>query len=251
MRYIRIWGSFGQKLLEETKIVIVSPSGRVDKVIERAIVLLKMSGMSHFVISRTMSIVEDAVLIIDYSNYNQIPEILNDLNCSVALIYGNLSFKSIFSKRICKIKWDLFSFHNCLFLVIDANRKEMNVEDLRNLLKIIYSLKENKDLKDFCWILNQFIEENDRIVSLPHDLEYFLKRSSLNIDVLIYLIENCTKFVLLEGEIDETILDLESIQSNQNILNEFKFAAILAEEIQKLITRKYLPEVKTITITIQ
>ena len=124
----------------------------------------------------------------------------------------------------------------------------MSAEELLNLLKITCSLKEKEALNDFCIILKQFVEENGRIPLLPNDLEQFLKRSNLHADDLVYLLENCARFIILESSISDDIFDLNSLREDGNILNEFKFAAILAAEIQKIITRKYLPELKTINI---
>ena len=124
----------------------------------------------------------------------------------------------------------------------------MSIDELTNFLETTCTLEENNDLKKFCLILKQFLNENGRIPSIPNDLEYFLKKAQLNIDILAYLTENCTRFVLLESVMDENTLDLESIENSCDLLNEFKFAAILAAEIQKIVTRKYIPSVKTIKI---
>ena len=133
-------------------------------------------------------------------------------------------------------------------LVIDANRSDMNLEELSILLNVAVDLKENDILMNFCFILKQFIEEKDRIPLLPNDLEYFLKQSKLHANDLIYLLENCSKIVILESLICDNAFDFTSTRDDQNSLNEFKFAAILAAEIQKIITRKYLPSVNTIKI---
>ena len=126
--------------------------------------------------------------------------------------------------------------------------KEMGIDELKNFLETTFTLEENNDLKNFCLILKEFLNENERMPSIPNDLEYFLKRSKLNVDILAYLTENCTRFVLLESVMDENTLDLESIQNNCDLLNQFKFAAILTAEIQKIVTRKHIPSVKTIKI---
>lgn len=136
-----------------------------------------------------------------------------------------------------------------MFVVIDANRKEMKADEILDLLKITCSIDEIEELSDFCAILKQFIEENGRIPSLPNDLDQLLKKSSvLCAEDLVYLIENCTKFVLIESPIDNNSFDFKPLRQDQNILKEFKFAAILSAEIQKIVTRKYLPEVKTINV---
>ena len=124
----------------------------------------------------------------------------------------------------------------------------MNLEELSILLNVAVDLKENDILMNFCFILKQFIEEKDRIPLLPNDLEYFLKQSKLHANDLIYLLENCSKIVILESLICDNAFDFTSTRDDQNSLNEFKFAAILAAEIQKIITRKYLPSVNTIKI---
>lgn len=101
---LRIWGSFGQKLLEETQIIIVSDSELLDKLIERAIVLLKMSGVKHVIVSDNSDVRsadERSVIIIEHSIHAQV--LLNNFKRSAVIIYRNTSFKSIFSKRICKI----------------------------------------------------------------------------------------------------------------------------------------------------
>ena len=124
----------------------------------------------------------------------------------------------------------------------------MNLEELSILLNVAVDLKENDIIMNFCLILKQFIEEKDRIPLLPNDLEYFLKQSKLHANDLIYLLENCSKIVILESLICDNAFDFTSTRDDQNSLNEFKFAAILAAEIQKIITRKYLPSVNTIKI---
>lgn len=133
-----------------------------------------------------------------------------------------------------------------MFVVVDVNRKEMNKDELLELLSKVCSIDEIEELSTFCVILKQFIEEHGRIPLLPKDLDHFIRKSSvLCADDLFYLIENCTKFVLLENKFDNS---LDSGRNDQNILKEFKFAAILAAEIQKIITRKYLPDQKAINI---
>ena len=84
---------------------IVSPSGNVVKAIERAVTLLKMSGMAKVAVSNELSTIdgEEAIFIIDYALFNQNCEIIKNIKRSVAIIYENTAFKSIFSKRICKI----------------------------------------------------------------------------------------------------------------------------------------------------
>lgn len=96
------------------------------------------------------------------------------------------------------------------------------------------SVTRNQRLETFCIKLRDFIIKNERIPHLPDDQDYF---NDLDIDDVIYLIENCTKFTVIDNS--ESEIELESCSSS--ILDEFKYSAILAIEIQKIITRKYLP----------
>lgn len=96
-------------MLEDTQIIIaVSNSEPVDKSIERAIVLLNMSGVRNVIVSDISDVSKaDArsVIIIEHSIHVQFSEFLKNLKkpSSAAIVYRNTSFKSIFSKRICKI----------------------------------------------------------------------------------------------------------------------------------------------------
>lgn len=133
-------------------------------------------------------------------------------------------------------------------LVIDANRKDLTIEELKDLLSDI-SVIQNKTLERFCIALREFIVNYGRIPLLPRDQEHF---NDFQIDDLIYLIGNCTKFTVIsspepeEQEKDNDYIDNSSISST--ILDEFKYSAILAAEIQKIITRKYLPSKQVINI---
>ena len=64
-----------------------------------------MSGMAKVAVSNELSTIdgEEAIFIIDYALFNQIVRLLKNIKRSVAIIYENTNFKSIFSKRICKI----------------------------------------------------------------------------------------------------------------------------------------------------
>jgi hypothetical protein len=122
-----------------------------------------------------------------------------------------------------------------MFIVIDANRKDLTIEELKDLLADI-SATQNKTLERFCIELREFIVNFNKIPSLPRDKVHF---KDFSIDDLIYLIESCKKFSVIDSpepeEKDSFVVD------SSNILDEFKFSAILAAEIQKIITRKYLP----------
>lgn len=123
----------------------------------------------------------------------------------------------------------------------------MKTEELMEFLHLSCSIEQNKDLLLFSKILIKFIEDNRRIPHLPNDLNYLLSNNlSLDIEDFAYLLENCTKFVHLESEMN--YYSNEPISNARNILKEFKISSILAAEIQKIITRKYLPEVKVIKI---
>ena len=77
----------------------------MDKSIERALALLKMSGVQNVFLSSTPDIDtadRDSVFIIDHSTYINFPERLNNLQSSAAIIYRNTSFKSVFLSRICR-----------------------------------------------------------------------------------------------------------------------------------------------------
>ena len=115
------------------------------------------------------------------------------------------------------------------------NRKDLNIEELKNLLFDI-SVTRNKTLETFCIKLREFIINFERIPCLPDDQKHF---NDLNIDDLIYLIENCKKFTVIDNSSSE--IKLENCNDSSSILDEFKYSAILAAEIQKIITRKYLP----------
>lgn len=127
-----------------------------------------------------------------------------------------------------------------MFLVIDADRKDLTIEELKNLLSDV-SVTQNKTLERFCIVLRRFIVNYNKIPSLPRDQVHF---KDFSIDDLIYLIESCTKFSVIDSaepeEQDSFLVDSSSI------LDEFKYSAILAAEIQKIITRKYLPSTEMI-----
>lgn len=91
----------------------------------------------------------------------------------------------------------------------------------------------------------------ERIPLLPQDKDHF---NYFHIDDLIYLIENCTKFTVITSTepeehakyTDKDCIDCSIDSSSSTILDEFKYSAILAAEIQKIITRKYLPSTRVI-----
>lgn len=121
-----------------------------------------------------------------------------------------------------------------LYLVIDAGQKNLSIKELEDLLSVITdNVTQNKTLELFCCRLRKFIQEFERIPRLPEDRTYF---DTIYFDDLMYLIDNCRKITIVESfEPDE----FETGPSS--IFDEFKNSAILAAEIQKIITRKYLP----------
>lgn len=122
-----------------------------------------------------------------------------------------------------------------MFLVIDSNRQDLSIEELKCLLYDT-SATQNKTLEDFCVKLREFIVNFERIPHLPNDQKYF---DRFDMDDLIYLIENCRKFKEIESLEPEE--EISTTNSSKSIFDEFKVSAILAAEIQKIITRKYLP----------
>lgn len=112
----------------------------------------------------------------------------------------------------------------------------MNLNELLYLSTDLSLTEPNSELANFCSRLKKFIEDTGRFPSLPTDLSYF---SSEEDDV--YLIRNCKKFVALENDQNNNFVLPESSDSF-TILDELKSAALLAAEIQKIITRKHVPE---------
>lgn len=111
--FLRIWGSFGQKLIEKTRIVVISNS--IDGPIERALALLKISGLKETtklsftdIKSKTdiIEINQFSILIVEHLIYDEIKKYLK---FSMAIIYGNSWFKTIFTRRICNIKYKTFN----------------------------------------------------------------------------------------------------------------------------------------------
>jgi hypothetical protein len=97
----RIWGSFGQKLLEETKIIILSIDNEPNSFLTRTLALLKLSGIRNIQIFKDIPDVmdKDTLFIIDLDLYSKFRQ---DLISYSKIVYKNLSFKSVFPNRLCK-----------------------------------------------------------------------------------------------------------------------------------------------------
>ena len=99
----RIWGSFGQKLLEETKIIIIQINNEPCSFISRTITFLKMSGVRNVQISHDATNISnsdtDTIFIIEWDLYKKFK---TELQSYPIIVYNNLSFKSIFQRRLCK-----------------------------------------------------------------------------------------------------------------------------------------------------
>lgn len=130
--------------------------------------------------------------------------------------------------------------------------KDLSLKELEEITKSTSSLtQETRAIINFCEELNNFLSNTNRFPILPKDFEWFDK---LNMDSedLIYLIDNCRKFRLIQqsndkDHDDEFIDSTSNIQYNHSIMDEFMTSALLAVEIQKLITRKHIPELSEIT----
>lgn len=129
--------------------------------------------------------------------------------------------------------------------------KDLSLKELVEITRLTSSLpKETRSVINFCKELNNFFNNTNRFPVLPVDFEFFDK---LNMDSqdLIYMIENCRKFRLIQQSNDNDNGDFYdssfNIQYNHSILDEFMTSALLAVEIQKLITRKHIPELFEMT----
>lgn len=102
--FFRIWGSFGQKLLEETKIYILSKESEPNSFITRTMTLLKISGLRNISSLNDLKIVSDydSIIFIDWDIYKEFKLKVESVKCP-KIVYKNLSFRTIFPKRLCKI----------------------------------------------------------------------------------------------------------------------------------------------------
>ena len=130
--------------------------------------------------------------------------------------------------------------------------KDLSLKELLEVTKLASSLpRETRFVTNFCKELNNFLSIINRFPSLPMDFEFFNKYN-MDPENLIYMIENCRKFTLIQLSNDDN--DNDDFQDssfntrcNHSILDEFMTSALLAVEIQKLITRKHIPELFKMT----
>lgn len=112
----RIWGSFGQKLLEETKIIIIQINNEPCSFISRTITFLKMSGVRNVQISHDATNISnsdtDTIFIIEWDLYKKFK---TELQSYPIIVYNNLSFKSIFQRRLCKEGHQFIQYNKLCF----------------------------------------------------------------------------------------------------------------------------------------
>lgn len=130
------------------------------------------------------------------------------------------------------------------------NSPKLNLIEISQILsQVIQSFfhNENPVFLQFCKQLSNFIEKESRFPPiLPKDSQHF---TDILEDDLIYFIEHCPRFCLLESKKSScrsVYNDAYSI--NCNFVNLYMAAGYLASEIQKLISRKYLPETRHVKI---
>ena len=106
-------------------------------------------------------------------------------------------------------------------------------------------------ITSFCRNLLDFIIANDRLPSSINDYNLF----NLDFDDVVYLIDNCKKFTLIESKISDERSEMAdcpdflastssasyNLNTTSRLLNEFKAASLLSIEIQKIITRRFVP----------
>lgn len=119
-------------------------------------------------------------------------------------------------------------------LVIDGTFKDITLVELKALLSLAI---DKSTIQSFLLLLDDFISMHNRFPSIPLDLDSF--KCNMGTDEVAYLLENCKKFCLIESfiSVDDTFFD----DYNHSKLDKFQASAILAVEIQKIITRKFIP----------
>lgn len=114
--------------------------------------------------------------------------------------------------------------------------KDLDIEGVKRVLKSCKHYDNFNFLDQFTDLLKLFIERNNRLPVLPQDSDHF---KDFPMDHLTYLMESCRKFRFVKNPPNSNDIDAEC---DSDFLAEFKAAALLAAEIQKIITRKYIPE---------